>query len=76
MSEHRCDNVNAVSLYTLSKGSPCRWTPIHERRLAWQIQRREDPLDELEGEVPLWFIAPHVPAIIHERRTLTLIAPG
>lgn len=46
------------------------------RRLARQIQRREDPLDELDGDVPLWFIAPHVPAIIHERRTLTLIAPG
>ncbi len=46
------------------------------RRLARQIQRREDPLDELDGEVPLWFIAPHVPAIIRERRTLTPIAPG
>jgi len=46
------------------------------RRLARQIQRREDPMDELDGEVPLWFIAPHVPAIITERRTLTRIAPG
>ena len=46
------------------------------RRLARQIQRREDPMDELDGEVPLWFIAPHVPAIIHKRRTLTAIAPG
>ena len=46
------------------------------RRLARQIQRREDPMDELDGEVPLWFIAPHVPAIIRERRELTRIAPG
>jgi hypothetical protein len=46
------------------------------RRLARQVQRREAPDDPFDGEVPLWFVAPHVPAVMHERRTLSAIAPG
>ncbi|MFT3771140.1 MAG: hypothetical protein QM820_37470 [Minicystis sp.] len=46
------------------------------RRLARQVQRREDPEDGFDGEVPLWLIASHVPAVIEERRPLTAIAPG
>jgi hypothetical protein len=44
------------------------------RRLARQVQRHEDPNHPFDGEVPLWFVAPHVSAIIHERRPPTLIA--
>jgi hypothetical protein len=46
------------------------------RRLARQIQRREDAAAPFDGEVPLWFVAPHVPAVIRERRPLSLVAPG
>jgi hypothetical protein len=46
------------------------------RRLARQIQRREAPDDPFDAEVPLWFVAPHVPAVIRERRTLSLLGPG
>jgi len=46
------------------------------RRLARQIQRREDRTERFDGEQPLWFVAAHPPAVIHERRTLTPIAPG
>jgi hypothetical protein len=46
------------------------------RRLARQVMRREDPNTPFDGEVPLWFVASHVPAVIDERRTLSRIAPG
>ncbi len=46
------------------------------RRLARQIQRREDPDDPFDGEVPLWFVAPHVPAVVRKRRTLSHLGPG
>jgi hypothetical protein len=46
------------------------------RRLARQVMRREAVDDPFDGEVPLWFVAPHVPAVMHERRTLTALAPG
>jgi hypothetical protein len=46
------------------------------RRLARQIQRREDPKDPFDGDVPLWLVASHVPAIIRERRAPAPIAPG
>jgi len=46
------------------------------RRLARQIQRREDKNDRFDGELPLWFIASHAPPVIHDRRSLTPVAPG
>jgi hypothetical protein len=46
------------------------------RHLARQVQRHEDPSVPFDGEVPLWFVASHVPAIIHDRRPLTPITPG
>jgi hypothetical protein len=46
------------------------------RRYAWQVQLREDPDMRWDGEVPLSIVAPHVPAILAERRTLERIAPG
>lgn len=46
------------------------------RRQARQVQRREDPKSDWDGEEPLWIVAPHVPAVLSERRDLTLVAPG
>jgi len=46
------------------------------RRLARQVQRREDPGDRFDGESSLWYVASHVPAIIKKRRPVTLVAPG
>ncbi len=46
------------------------------RRYARQVQRREDPKALWDGEEPLWMAAPHVPAILEERRTLESVAPG
>jgi hypothetical protein len=46
------------------------------RRLARQVQRREDPGDRFEGESSLWYVASHVSAIIKKRRPVTLVAPG
>src|SRR5580692_10789282 len=46
------------------------------RRLARQIQRREDPKDGFEGESLLFIVAAHVPRIIRRRRTLVEVAPG
>ena len=46
------------------------------RRLARQIQRREDKEDRFDGELPLWFVASHVPPLIHARRSLVPVAPG
>jgi len=48
----------------------------HLRRYARQVQRREDAKMLWDGEEPLWIVAPHVPAILSERRTLALVAPG
>ena len=46
------------------------------RRYARQVQRREDLKVPWDGEESLWIVAPHVPAILFERRTLELVAPG
>jgi len=46
------------------------------RRYARQVQRREDPKAPWDGEEALWIVAPHVPAILSERRTLELVATG
>jgi len=46
------------------------------RRLARQVQRREDPGDRFDGESSLWYVASHVPAIIKKRRPVTPVAPG
>jgi hypothetical protein len=46
------------------------------RRDARQVQRREDPKASWDGEEPLWIVAPHVPAILAERRTLERVASG
>jgi hypothetical protein len=46
------------------------------RRLARQVQRREDPADHFDGESSLWYVASHVPAVIKKRRPVTLVAPG
>ncbi len=46
------------------------------RRLARQIQRREDREQRFDGETLLWLVAAHVPAVIRERRPLVEVAPG
>ncbi len=46
------------------------------RRYARQVQRREDENVRWDGEEPLWMVAPHVPAILAERRSLESVAPG
>jgi len=46
------------------------------RRDARQVQRREDPKMSWDGEEALWIVAPHVPAILSERRTLVRVGPG
>jgi hypothetical protein len=46
------------------------------RRLARQVQRREDPGDRFDGESSLWYVASHVPAVIKQRRPVTPVAPG
>jgi hypothetical protein len=46
------------------------------RRLARQIQRCEDPAHPFEGEIPLWYVASHVSAVVRKRRPVTEIAPG
>jgi hypothetical protein len=46
------------------------------RRYARQVQRREDASAPWDGEEALWMVAPHVPAILSERRALELVAPG
>jgi len=46
------------------------------RRQARQVQRREEPEDAWDGELPLWIVAPHVPEILSERRALEPMAPG
>ena len=46
------------------------------RRNARQVQRHEDPNTPWDGEEALWIVAPHVPAILQERRTLELVAAG
>jgi hypothetical protein len=48
----------------------------HLRRYAWQVRRREDQEAPWDGEVPLWIVAPHVPAVLSKRRALQSIAPG
>jgi hypothetical protein len=46
------------------------------RRYARQVQRQEDPKTPWDGEEALWIVAPHVPAILAERRTLERVATG
>jgi len=46
------------------------------RRNARQVQRHEDPKTAWDGEEALWIVAPHVPAILPERRTLEPVAAG
>ena len=46
------------------------------RRLARQVQRREDPAAPFEGETTLWYLASHVSATIKERRPVACVGPG
>jgi hypothetical protein len=46
------------------------------RRQARQVQRIEAPQSCWAGEEPLWIVAPHVPEVLVERRTLTELSPG
>lgn len=46
------------------------------RRFARQVQRREAPEEPWDGEEPLWIVAPRVPAVLVERRSLEVVAPG
>jgi hypothetical protein len=46
------------------------------RRYARQVHRREDAKEAWDGEEALWIVAPHVPAILAERRPLESVAPG
>ena len=46
------------------------------RRNARQVQRREESTPPWDGEEALWIVAPHVPAILSERRTLEQVAAG
>jgi len=46
------------------------------RRQARQVQRMEAPNIPWEGDIPLWMVASHVPAILPQRRTLRPVAPG
>ena len=50
--------------------------PRRRLRHARQVQRREEPKAPWDGEESLWIVAPHVPAILPERRTLDAVAPG
>jgi len=46
------------------------------RRNARQVQRREESKTPWDGEEALWIVAPHVPVVLSERRTLDLVATG
>ena len=46
------------------------------RRQAWQVQRVESKKPAWRGQVPLWMLAPRVPATLRAVRKLTRIAPG
>ena len=46
------------------------------RRNARQVQRREESKTPWDGEEALWIVAPHVPAILSDRRTLDRVATG
>lgn len=46
------------------------------RRLARQVQRIEAPKSGWAGEEPLWIVAPHVPGMLIERRTVTELSAG
>ena len=46
------------------------------RRNARHVQRSEESKTPWDGEEALWIVAPHVPAILSERRTLDRVAAG
>jgi hypothetical protein len=46
------------------------------RRQAWQVQRVEAKKPAWRGEVPLWMVAPRVPAMLRALRTLSRVATG
>ena len=46
------------------------------RRQARQVQRAEDVKAPWDGEQALWFVAPHVPKILGEKRILEHVAHG
>ena len=46
------------------------------RRQAWQVRRREAPNLRWDGETPLVMVAPHVPAVLAQRRSVERIASG
>src|SRR5512140_1503442 len=46
------------------------------RRNARQVRRREDPKTPWDGEEAPWIVAPHVPGILAEQRTLDRLATG
>ena len=45
------------------------------RRQARQVQRLEEQTS-WEGDLPFWIAAPHLPAVLHRRRTVRRLAPG
>ena len=74
----RRTDLNGVRSCALDSGAQVRgsFDRASLRRLARQVQRREDPGDRFEGESSLWYVASHVSAIIKQRRPVTLVAPG
>jgi len=46
------------------------------RRQAWQVQRVETGKTAWRGQVPLWMLAPRLPATIRAVRKMTCVAPG
>ena len=46
------------------------------RRQAREVVRVEAPGSTWDGEVPLWIVAPRVPATLREKRAVTRVAPG
>jgi hypothetical protein len=46
------------------------------RRQAWQVRHRENPNLRWDGETPLVMVAPHVPAVLSQRRNVERVASG
>lgn len=46
------------------------------RRQAWQVQRVEGKKPVWRGQVPLWMLAPRIPATLRAVRNVSLLAPG
>jgi hypothetical protein len=46
------------------------------RRQAWQVQRVEAQKPPWRGQVPIWMLAPRIPATLRAVRRVTAVAPG